>query len=313
MSARQPVGHVGDGHRIAAFLEMISAERGAAANTLEAYGRDLDDASEFLAGGLIKATPANLRGYIQDLGRRGMAPATISRKRSALRRFFRFLFQEGDRSDDPTSQLDAPKSRRVVPDVLSREEMMTLITACGEDTRLSCLVELLYGAGLRASELVSLQMSALPRRRNGCWETQAITVRGKGGADRLCPLGSPALAAIAAWLDVRAESLPKTEAAARRAAPFLFPSRGKTGHLTRRRLGQMLDDLAATVGLAPERLHPHALRHAYATHLLQGGADLRSVQTLLGHADIATTQIYTHVIADELSELLETTHPLARD
>ena len=292
---------------------MISAERGAAANTLDAYGRDLADASEFLAGALTTANGNDLRGYIQDLTRRGMASSTITRKRSALRRFFRFQFQEGCRTDDPTSQLDAPKSRRIVPDVLSREEMNQVLAACGEDQRLICLVELLYGAGLRASELVSLPVNALPRRRKGRWETRAITIRGKGGKDRLCPLGPHALEALAAWLEVRESHLPKTEAAARRAAPFVFPSRGASGHLTRRRLGQMLDKLALTAGIAPDRLHPHALRHAYATHLLQGGADLRSVQTLLGHADIATTQIYTHVIADELAELLETTHPLARD
>ena len=313
LSAKRAGRIAGDGVRIEAFLEMISAERGAAANTLEAYGRDLSDASEFLAGGLVSASGNDLRGFIQDLARRGMAASTIARKRSALRRFFRFQFQEGCRTDDPTSQLDAPKSRRAVPDVLKREDMARIIAACGEDLRLVCLVELLYGAGLRASELVSLLISALPRRRSGRWETRAITVRGKGGKDRLCPLGGPALDAIAAWLDVREQSLPKGEAAAKRAAPYLFPSRGAAGHLTRRRLGQMLDELALSAGIAPERLHPHALRHAYATHLLQGGADLRSVQTLLGHADIATTQIYTHVIADELAELLETTHPLARD
>lgn len=313
MSAKRAGRRASDAVRIEAFLEMISAERGAAVNTLDAYGRDLADASEFLAGDLVEAGSQGLRAYIQDLSRRGMAPATISRKRSALRRFFRFLFEEGCRTDDPTSQLDTPRTRRPVPDVLTREEMTGLIAACGEDRRLRCLVELLYGAGLRASELVALPLSALPRRRAGRWETHAITVRGKGGADRLCPLGPPALEALAAWLEVREESLPKAEPAARRAAPYVFPSRGKTGHLTRRRLGQLLDDLALTAGLPPERLHPHAMRHAYATHLLQGGADLRSVQTLLGHADIATTQIYTHVIADELAELLETTHPLARD
>jgi len=207
--------------------------------------------------------------------------------------------------------LEAPKTGRDIPDVLSREEMMTVIEACGDDVRLLCLVECLYGAGLRVSELVSLKMGELPRRKAGVWQTADIIVRGKGGKERLCPLGGPALEAISNWLDIREDSLPKNSLARGRADKFVFPSRGKDGHLTRRRLGQMLEALALKAGLAPSRVHPHALRHAYATHLLQGGADLRSVQTLLGHADISTTQVYTHVLTDELAELLETAHPLA--
>lgn len=301
-----------DARRIEAFLEMMSAERGAAPATLEAYARDLSDASEQLGGALCAASAADLSAYFNLLGRRGLAPSSAARRRSALRRFFRFLFEEGERRDNPTTQLTPPKTHRTAPDVLSREELDQLIRACGKDTRLACLVELLYGAGLRASELVSLRIGELPRRRGGRWQTRAITVRGKGGRDRLCPLGAPALDALAAWLAVREASLPAGEAARKRADPFVFPSRGKAGHLTRRRLGQLLDTLAVSAGIAPSKVHPHALRHAYATHLLQGGADLRSVQALLGHADIATTQIYTHVLTDELAELLETAHPLAR-
>lgn len=292
--------------RIGAFLEMMSAERGASPNTLDAYGRDLLDASEFCNGRLTRATAAQLSAWTNDLAERGLAPASQARKLSALRRFFRFLFEEGDRKDDPTARLDGPSPSRDIPDVLSREEVSRLINACGDDVRLACLVELLYGAGLRASELVSLTMGSLPRRKGGRWAGGDIIIRGKGGKERLCPLGRPALEALSNWLEERQASDAKV-----RAEDFVFPSRGASGHLTRRRLGQLLEALALEAGLDPARVHPHALRHAYATHLLQGGADLRAVQMLLGHADIATTQIYTHVLTDELQELLETAHPMA--
>lgn len=295
-----------DKARIAAFLEMMSAERGASPNTLDAYGRDLSDASDFCAGRLTRAEAKQLGAWVSDLAARGLAPTSQARKLSALRRFFRFLFEEGDRKDDPTAKLDGPSPSRDVPDVLSREEMTLLIEACGEDARLRCLVELLYGAGLRASELVSLTLGSLPRRKGGRWVSGDIIIRGKGGRERLCPLGRPALAALSDWLEERQSGDGKA-----RAEDFVFPSRGASGHLTRRRLGQLLEALALEAGLDPSRVHPHALRHAYATHLLAGGADLRAVQTLLGHADIATTQIYTHVLTDELQELLETAHPLA--
>ncbi|MEO0818192.1 MAG: tyrosine recombinase [Pseudomonadota bacterium] len=297
--------------RIEAFLEMMLAARGAAENTIEAYARDLNEASVFLGGGLCNATIGDLRGFLAALSRVGQASSTTARKLSTLRHFFKFEFQEGQRLDDPTSLIDTPRTIRDVPDVLSRQEMSRLLDAASSDLRATCLLELLYGAGLRASELVALPLGALPRRKNGQWEAKSLTVRGKGGRDRLCPLGPPVLAALDAWLEVRESFLPTGEQANKRAAPYLFPSRGKSGHLTRRRLGQLLDELASAAGLPSAKVHPHALRHAYATHLLQGGADLRSVQTLLGHADIATTQIYTHVLTDELAELLETSHPLA--
>lgn len=292
--------------RIGAFLEMMSAERGASPNTLDAYGRDLLDASEFCSGRLTCARPAGLSAWVTDLAERGLAPASQARKLSSLRRFFRFLFEEGDRKDDPTARLDGPSPARDIPDVLSREEMKALIFACSNDPRLNCLVELLYGAGLRASELVSLTMGSLPRRKGVRWVTSDIIIRGKGGKERLCPLGRPALKALSDWLEERTDPDVKP-----RAEDFVFPSRGASGHLTRRRLGQLLEGAAAQAGLDPARVHPHALRHAYATHLLQGGADLRAVQMLLGHADIATTQIYTHVLTDELQELLETAHPMS--
>ncbi|MEM0985528.1 MAG: tyrosine recombinase [Pseudomonadota bacterium] len=300
-----------DQTRIEAFLEVMSVERGAALNTLLAYRRDLEEASDSLSGGLVEASRSDITALLKSYADRGFAPSTSARKLSALRRFFRFLFQEGDRTGDPTAGIDSPLNRREVPDVLSREDVKKLISACGSDLRLTCLVELLYSAGLRASELVALPVGALPRQRQGDWETASITVRGKGGKDRLCPLGRPALDALTAWLEVREDTLPDGDAGTR-AAKFVFPSSGKAGHLTRRRLGQMLDKLGADAGLSPGRVHPHALRHAYATHLLQGGADLRSVQMLLGHADISTTQIYTHVLTDELAELLNSAHPLAK-
>ena len=293
--------------RIEAFLEMMSAERGASPNTLDAYGLDLLDASGYLGGDLCSADASDLSGWLQSLAKDGLAASTQARKLSSLKRFFRFLFEERDRKDDPTSKLDAPKVQREVPDVLTREQVDALLQACGEDARLICLLELLYGAGLRVSELVSLRLGNLPRRRLGLWETREMIIRGKGGKERLCPLGAPALLALRNWLEVRDGDKYGTGS-----GDFLFASRGKSGHLTRRRLAQMLERLAIKVGLEPARVHPHALRHAYATHLLQGGADLRSVQTLLGHADIATTQIYTHVLTDELAELLETSHPMAQ-
>lgn len=299
--------------RIEAFLEMMSAERGAAQNTLDAYARDLLDASEYLCGGLASASAGEIASWMQDLAARGLAASTSARRLSAVKRFFRFLFEEGDRKDNPTSGLDGPKRHRDVPDVLSRDEMVSLIDACAGDLRLCALVECLYGAGLRATELVSLKLSELPRRRGEHWLTSDIIVRGKGGKERLCPLGGRALGALGAWLEIRETSLPKTATSRARSEQYVFPSRGKDGHLTRRRLGQMLEDLSIRAGIDVAKVHPHALRHAYATHLLQGGADLRSVQALLGHADISTTQIYTHVLTDELAELLETAHPLARE
>lgn len=296
-----------DRTRIEAFLEMMSAERGASPHTLDAYGRDLLDASTHLNGTLCSAATTDLSAWLQSLSAEGLAASTQARKLSSLKRFFRFLFEEGDRKDDPTSKLDAPKVQREVPDVLSREEVDRLLTGCLDDPRMTCLLELLYGAGLRVTELIRLRLGDLPRRRQGKWETREIIVRGKGGKERLCPLGAPALLSLTNWLQVRDGDKYGDGSGA-----FVFPSRGKDGHLTRRRLGQMLTDLALNTGIEQSRVHPHALRHAYATHLLQGGADLRSVQTLLGHADIATTQIYTHVLTDELAELLETSHPMAR-
>jgi integrase/recombinase XerD len=239
-----------------------------------------------------------------------MSPATVSRRLSALRRFFRFQLGDNERTDNPTSRLDGPTLRREPPDVLSREEVSRLIEAAQgpdpSDLRTICLIELLYGAGLRASECCDLPLSALPAPG-----ASVLIVRGKGDKERITPLGKPALAALKAYMAVREDFLPKS-AVRSTAQRYVFPSRGAGGRLTRRRLGQILEDLAMKANIDTDRVTPHALRHAFATHLLSGGADLRAVQLLLGHADISTTQIYTHVVTDELRDLLEAAHPLAR-
>lgn len=302
-----------DNRRIDAFLDTLRAERGAADNTIEAYRRDLEDASSFLRANrssLIDAGERDLAAFVRDLHERGMSAATVSRRLSALRRFFRFQLGDNERKDNPTSRLDGPAARREPPDVLSREEMSRLIEAAqgteASDLRTICLIELLYGAGLRASECCDLPLSALPAPG-----ATVLIVRGKGDKERITPLGKPALTALKNYLAVREQFLPKT-AVRSTAQRYVFPSRGSTGRLTRRRLGQILEDLAMKANISLERVTPHALRHAFATHLLSGGADLRAVQLLLGHADISTTQIYTHVVTDELRDLLEAAHPLAR-
>lgn len=302
-----------DNRRIEAFLDTLRAERGAADNTIEAYRRDLEDASSYLRANkssLIQAGERDLSDFVRDLHARGMSAATVSRRLSALRRFFRFQLGDNERQDNPTSRLDGPATRRDPPDVLSRDEVSRIIEAAQgtepADLRTMCLVELLYGAGLRASECCDLPLSALPAPG-----ATVLIVRGKGDKERITPLGRPALTALKDYMAVRERFLPKS-ATRSTAQRFVFPSRGSTGRLTRRRLGQILEDLAIKANIAIDRVTPHALRHAFATHLLSGGADLRAVQLLLGHADISTTQIYTHVVTDELRDLLEAAHPLAR-
>ncbi len=296
---------------IDAFLEMMAVERAAASNTLKAYGKDLADAGGFIARGgatLATASAEDVEAYFADLGVRGMAAATAARRRAALRQFYRFVLGEGWRQDDPSRRVDAPKRGRPLPKLLSREEIERLIaTARGdggaEGLRLACLIELLYASGLRISELVALPLSALAR------DPAYIIVKGKGGKERLAPLSGPARTAMKAYIEVRAAFLPKGD----KANPALFPSRGAGGRLSARRVAQMLDETALKAGIDPAKVSPHVLRHAFATHLLEGGADLRAVQTLLGHADISTTQIYTHVASDRLSEVLRSKHPLARE
>jgi integrase/recombinase XerD len=293
-----------------AFLEMMSVERNAAANTLAAYGRDLEEANGFLGdrGGLMKAGPEDLEAYFADLSRRGLSAATASRRRSAVRQFYRFALAEGWRTDDPSRRVDAPRRGRPLPKVLSRDEVIRLIDAAAskdgaQGLRLACLVELVYASGLRVSEVLALKLDALAR------DPAYLMVVGKGGKERLAPLNDTARTAVKAYLEARPGFLPKGA----KSNPWLFPSRGAAGRLTRRRFGQLLDEAATMAGVDPAMVSPHVLRHAFATHLLEGGADLRVVQTLLGHADIATTQIYTHVANDRLREVVESSHPLAKD
>ena len=296
--------------QIEAFLEMMAVERDASPHTLAAYGRDLADAETALAdaGGLMNGDAEALETWFADLSRRGLSAATAARRRSSVRQFYRFALAEGWRTDDPSRRLDAPKQGRPLPKLLSREEIDRLLTAAAaRDTaaalRLVALVELAYASGLRVSELLGLKVEAVRR------DPAYLVVRGKGGKDRLAPLNTAARDAVKAWLIAR-DARRKPEAPD---SPWLFPSSGRTGHLTPRRFAQLLDEAALAAGVDPARVSPHVLRHAFATHLLEGGADLRVVQTLLGHADIATTQIYTHVATDRLAQVVQQNHPLARD
>ncbi len=283
-----------------AFLAMLAAERGAAANTLAAYARDLAGAEEAI-GDLAAAPRVDVAKLAGEWA--ALAPASVARKASALRQFFGFALDEGWRSDDPSGALPAPRIRRPLPKLLSHDHIAALFAraedeAAGDDpkaVRQLALIELLYGSGLRATELVALPLVAVPR------DAPFLTITGKGGATRLVPVGARALDALARWIMLR-----PSEPASR----YLFPSRRST-HLSRVRLFQLIKALAARAGLDPSAISPHVLRHAFATHLLEGGADLRVLQTLLGHADIATTQIYTHVDAARLVALVNSCHPLA--
>jgi integrase/recombinase XerD len=281
------------------FLAMLAAERGAAANTLAAYRRDLEGASEAI-GPLVAADgPA-----LASLGAAwaGLAPSSLARKCSALRQFFGFLVDEGLRADDPSAALPRPRTRRPLPRLLGHAEVEALFARAeaeaggdrADAVRMLALLELLYGSGLRASELVSLPLAAVPR------DAPFLTVTGKGGQQRMVPVSTRARQVLSRWLALRPQG-----------SKLLFPSSGASGHLTRVRLFQLLRALAARADIAPEKVSPHVLRHAFATHLLEGGADLRVLQTLLGHADIATTQIYTHVDAARLVALVNARHPLA--
>ncbi|MFN4134062.1 MAG: tyrosine recombinase [Novosphingobium sp.] len=281
------------------FLAMLAAQRGAAANTLAAYRRDLAGAAQVI-GPLAGATTQTL----ERLGAAwsGLALSSLARKASALRQFYGFLVDEGLRGDDPSSALPRPRARRPLPRLLDHAEVAALFETAEADAagcapealRLLAFLELLYGSGLRATELVSLPLSAVPR------DAPFLTIIGKGGVQRMVPVSARAMKALADWLVARG-----------RGGRYVFPS-PRGGHLSRVRLFQLLRDLALRAGLDPEKVSPHVLRHAFATHLLEGGADLRVLQTLLGHADIATTQIYTHVDAARLVQLVNQRHPLAR-
>jgi len=303
------------------FLDMLAAEQGAGNNTLDAYRRDLTDLSEFLTRArkdLTGAETQTLRDYLADLDTRGFKSSSVARRLSAMRHLFRFLLNERIRSDDPAAILSGPKRGRGLPKVLSIADVDRMLTRAKDLTqapdtsplqrlralRLYCLLEVLYATGLRVSELVSLPLSAARR------DISMIVVRGKGNKERLVPLNEASRQAMADYL-VAIEAL-KVEAQ-KKAAPskWLFPSFGESGHLTRQHFARDLKELAAASGLAPRLVSPHVLRHAFASHLLHNGADLRIVQTLLGHTDISTTQIYTHVVEERLKSLVRDLHPLA--
>jgi len=299
--------------RVEAFLEMMAVERDASPHTLSAYARDLADAEASLGkGGLITADETAIETWFASLSVRGLSAATAARRRSAVRQFYRFALGEGWRQDDPSRRLDAPKQGRPLPKTLSREEVERLLAAAGKDdsagaVRMLALVELAYASGLRVSELLALKVEAV--RRDPAW----LIVRGKGGKERLAPLNTAAREAVKVWLEIRDAKSANGRPKKGPDSPWLFPSTAAEGHLTPRRFAQQLDQAAIDAGIDPARVSPHVLRHAFATHLLEGGADLRVVQTLLGHADIATTQIYTHVAVDRLMEVVKRRHPLAKD
>jgi integrase/recombinase XerD len=314
-------GKPSDGKLTNLFLDMLAAEQGAGDNTLEAYRRDLTDFSEFLTRSgqsFAAADTQQLRDYLADLDTRGFKSSSVARRLSAMRHLFRFLLNERIRKDDPAAILSGPKRGRGLPKVLSISDVDRMLVRAKELTieaessplkrlraiRLYCLLEVLYATGLRVSELVSLPISASRR------DARMIVVRGKGDKERLVPLNDASRQAMADYLAaMEAQKSGKAKGAG--AAKWLFPSFGESGHLTRQHFARDLKELAGAAGIAPRLVSPHVLRHAFASHLLHNGADLRIVQTLLGHTDISTTQIYTHVVEERLKSLVRDLHPLA--
>tara|TARA_R110002124_G_scaffold64985_2_gene177657 strand:+ start:466612 stop:467604 length:993 start_codon:yes stop_codon:yes gene_type:complete len=306
-----------------AFLNMLQTERNAALNTRQAYWRDLADVSLFLKNkadsDINVANTDEIKAYLKDLASKANAKGkgtgtiserTIARRLSAMRQYYRFMISEKSRKDDPTSTIESPKQGRTLPKTLSETEVSTLIRVAGESgtaesTRLVCLLEMLYATGLRVSELVGLSMAAVGE------ETQFLLVEGKGGRERMVPLSDPAQKAMTNYFEVRQGFIAPEDDGTQ--AQWLFPSKTSVkGHLTRQRFAQLLKDLARAAKVDEERVSPHVLRHAFATHLLSRGADLRSVQKMLGHADIATTQIYTHILNKDLKETVDEKHPLGK-
>lgn len=306
---------------IALFLDMLAAEQGAGVNTLDAYRGDLEDLSDFLKrkkSSFQAADTQMLRGYLDDLDTRGFKSSSVARKLSSTRHLFRFLLSERVRADDPAAILSGPKRGRALPKVLSIADVDRLLTQAKAAAsvpeqsplqtlralRLSCLLEILYATGLRVSELVALPLSAARR------DARMIVVRGKGNKERLVPLNESSKQAMADYL-AALDALQKDTKKSAPASKWLFPSSGESGHLTRQHFARDLKELAAAAGIAPRLISPHVLRHAFASHLLHNGADLRIVQTLLGHTDISTTQIYTHIVEERLKSLVRDLHPLA--
>jgi len=312
--SRQP--GASDEALIELFLDMLAAERGASGNTLAAYRNDLEDLSAHLRASrstIANATTDSLRKFLASLAERGFKSSSLARRLSAVRQLYRFLYAEGKRGDDPAAVLEGPKHAHSLPKVLSIADVDALLKTARANSdntkqpplqrlraaRLLCLLEVVYATGLRVSELVTLPAAAARR------DQRMLVVRGKGGKERLVPLNKQAKRAMAEYLELRGKADRDKE------SKWLFPSFGEQGHLTRQHFARELKALGAACGIQSSRLSPHVLRHAFASHLLHNGADLRVVQTLLGHADISTTQIYTHVLEERLKTLVRDLHPLA--
>ncbi|MFW2587400.1 tyrosine recombinase [Sagittula sp. SSi028] len=300
------------------FLDAIAAERGAAANTLAAYARDLTHVAEWLAGrgrDFTDASRDDIESYLVDCDTEGLSRATRARRLSAIKQLYRFAFEESLREDNPAVQISGPGRDKRLPKTLTTEEVDRLLDAAeahgrgpADRARNACLMQVLYATGMRVTELVSLPVSSARG------DPRMLLVRGKGDKERMVPLSPPAREALTVWLDHRdgaEEAAQKTRG--QPLSPFLFPSHGKAGHLTRHAFYMLIKEFAVEAGVSPAKVTPHTLRHAFATHLLANGADLRSIQTLLGHADVATTEIYTHVLQERLRELVMDHHPLAKD
>ena len=296
------------------FIEMMLAERGASANTVAAYQRDLDEFDAHLTKRKQKletAARADIESFLSTLARAGRSPGTQARKLSAIRQLFSFLYNEKLRADNPAVTLDTPKLKKSLPKTLTTQDIETLIEQAHLDEtpkgiRLQAMLEVMYGAGLRVSELVGLTLSAL-QFKPGTAQAEFLMIRGKGNKERLVPLGGRAREAVTRYMGLR-----KIFMGTEKTSPYLFPYARAEGFVTRQQFGVMLKDLALLAGIDPEKISPHTLRHSFASHLLEGGADLRVIQELLGHSDISTTQIYTHVAGGRLKKLVQEHHPLAK-
>jgi integrase/recombinase XerD len=301
---------------ISTFLEAQAAELGAATNTLLAYGRDLKDFADWLEGrgDFATASRDEVEAYLIHCDAQGLAKSTRARRLSAIKQLYRFAFEEGWRSDNPAIQISGPGRDQRLPKVLTEAEVDRLLQAAQEmgarredRVRNTCLMELLYATGMRVSELVSLPVAAARG------DPRMLLIMGKGGKERMVPLSPPARAAMTVWLEIRDAAQDAARSAGKPVSKYLFPSTGRLGHLTRHRFYLLIKDMAVHAGISPAKVTPHTLRHAFATHLLANGADLRAIQTLLGHADVATTEIYTHVLDARLTALVMQHHPLAKD
>ena len=309
---------ISDHRAISAFLDAQAADAGAARNTLLAYGRDLRDLSDWLAGkrlSLGDLTRETIEDYLTHCEAQGFSKATRARRLSSIRQFTRFALEEGWREDDPAIRISGPGRSQRLPKTLSRAEVEAILAAApglgrapADRIRNLCLIELLYATGMRVSELVSLPVAACRG------DPALLLIRGKGNKERMVPLTKPARRALSAWLEIRdnaAKDSPLARLVAGKGARWLFPAPGAAGYLPRQSFGRLLKDISIAAGLDPSRVTPHVIRHAFATHLLEGGADLRSIQTLLGHADLGTTEIYTHVLDQRMRDLVLNHHPLA--